>query len=181
MFDSLCFQSVIASWFLSLLLFFFSCNYTNHHYNTCNYIHINILLQQKCNVHSTRYILLTLSTCNISEFDNKVIFQQIFDFFYQRKLILHVLNFKSCYLWSILIQNVMLKIKIWFCQKKHSIICNKKAQKRNNSECVQCIWFFLLLNTSNMYLYMLLCNEEVGIVYSLFEYCLCPIFTSKLG
>lgn len=111
MFNSLCFRSVMASWFLSLLLFFFSCNYTNHRYNTCNYIHINILLQKKCNVHSTRYILLTLSTCNISEFDNKVIFQQIFDFFYQRKLILHVFNFKSCYLWSILIQNVMLKIK----------------------------------------------------------------------
>lgn len=111
MFNSLCFQSVMASWFLSLLLFFFSCNYTNHCYNTCNNIHINILLQKKCNVHSTRYILLTLSTCNISEFDNKVIFQQIFDFFYQRKLILHVFNFKSCYLWSILIQNVMLKMK----------------------------------------------------------------------
>lgn len=82
MFNSLCFQSVLASWFLSLLLFFFSCNYTNHRYNTCNYIHINILLQKKCNVHSTRYILLTLSTCNISEFDNKVIFQQIFNFFF---------------------------------------------------------------------------------------------------
>lgn len=116
MFNSLCFRSVMASWFLSLLLFFFSCNYTNHRYNTCNYIHINILLQKKCNVHSPRYILLTLSTCNISEFDNKVIFQQIFDFFIKGNLYFMSLTLSRVTYGQYWYRMLCLRLKIWFCQ-----------------------------------------------------------------